>query len=68
MLDPELPIDTNETWSPNNKNTRRMYLYRFLQPDQLLSKLYSYSDNWSDATDALSVKDYETLLTKHIKG
>ena len=67
--DPELPVDTDATWPPSgSRTTNKMYLYRFLQPDQLLSKLYSYSDKWSDATDALSVKDYETLLTKHIKG
>ena len=46
----------------------KVYLYRFLQPDQLLGKLYSYSDKWSDATDSLTAKEYETLLTKHIKG
>ena len=33
-----------------------------------LGKLYSYSDKWSDATDSLTAKEYETLLTKHIKG
>ena len=41
-----------------------IYLYRFLQPDKLLSKLYSYSDKWSDAVDGLSVSDYTNLLTK----
>ena len=67
--DPELPVDTDATWPPfGSRITNKMYLYRFLQPDQLLSKLYSYSDKWSDATDALSAKDYEILLTKHIKG
>ena len=68
--DPELPTDTDGTWPPSGtrQNNNKMYLYRFIQPDQLLSKLYSYSDKWSDATDALSVKDYETLLTKHING
>ena len=68
--DPELPTDTDGTWPPSGtrQNNNKMYLYRFIQPDQLLGKLYSYSDKWSDATDALSVKDYETLLTKHING
>lgn len=68
--DPELPTDTDGTWPPSGtrQNNNKMYLYRFIQPDQLLGKLYSYSDKWSDATDTLSVKDYETLLTKHING
>lgn len=69
VLDPELPTDTDGSWPPTTRDlSKNVYLYRFLQPDQLLSKLYSYSDNWSDATDSLSIKDYETLLTKHIKG
>lgn len=58
--DPELPALKDIS--------NQMYIYRFLQPDKLLGKLYSYSDKWSDATDSLSPKDYETLLTKHIKG
>lgn len=58
--DPELPALKDIS--------NQMYIYRFLQPDKLLSKLYSYSDKWSDATDSLSPKDYEILLTKHIKG
>ena len=45
-------------------NVPTIYLYRFLQPDKLLSKLYSYSDKWSDAVDGLSVSDYTNLLTK----
>ena len=45
----------------------RVILYRFLQPDQLLSKLYSYSDKWSDAVDGLSPKSYENLLIEHTK-
>ena len=70
--DPERPFETDGTWPPSTQDadnmSGRMFLYRFLQPDKLLGKLYSYSDKWSDATDALSVKDYETLLTKHIKS
>ena len=69
IYDPELPENTDGTWPPTGKeHSTQLYLYRFLQPDKLLSKLYSYSDKWSDATDELSPKDYETLLTKHIKG
>lgn len=43
------------------------YLYRFIQPDQLLNKLYSYSDKWSDAVDGLTPQQYEQLLTKFTK-
>ena len=46
----------------------KIYLYRFLQPDKLLSKLYSYSDKWSDAVDGLSISDYTNLLTKFTKS
>ena len=45
----------------------KVLLYRFLQPDQLLSRLYSYSDKWSDAVDCLSPKSYENLLIEHTK-
>lgn len=57
--DPELPVIT--TRSDLRLDT---ILYRFLQPDKLLSKLYSYSDRWSDAVDSLSPADYEKLLVE----
>ena len=69
IYDPELPENTDGTWPPTGKeHSTQLYLYRFLQPDKLLSKLYSYSDKWTDVTNELSPKNYETLLTKHIKG
>ena len=54
-----MPYPTGRNFVPPS-----IYLYRFLQPDKLLSKLYSYSDKWSDAVDGLSVSDYTNLLTK----
>lgn len=50
---------------PRSINTWK--LYRFLQPDQLLSKLFSYSDKWSDAVDSLTPTMYEKLLVEKSK-
>ena len=57
-----MPYPNSRTIAPD------IYLYRFLQPDKLLSKIYSYSDKWSDAVDGLSVADYTNLLTKLTKS
>ena len=43
-------------------------LYRFMQPDKLLGKLFSYSDTWSNAVDSLTINDYTTLLTRVTKS
>ena len=48
-------------------NNLQCTLYQFLQPDQLLSKLYSYSDKWSDAVDGLTPDMYAKLLTTKTK-
>ena len=42
-------------------------LYRFMQPDKLLNKLFSYSDKWSDAVDALTPEEYAKLLVQKTK-
>lgn len=63
-------VETSEMPYPIGRNEviPSIYLYRFLQPDKLLSKIYSYSDKWSDAIDGLSVQDYTNLLTKLTKS
>ena len=63
-------VETSEMPYPIGRNAviPSIYLYRFLQPDKLLSKIYSYSDKWSDAVDGLSVQDYTNLLTKLTKS
>ena len=60
--------ETSEMPYPIGKSVPSIYLYRLLQPDKLLSKIYSYSDKWSDAVDGLSVSDYVNLLTKFTKS
>lgn len=45
----------------------KWYLYRFMQPDKLLNKLFSYSDKWSDAVDALTPEEYAKLLVQKTK-
>lgn len=35
---------------------------KLLHPDLLLSKLFSYSDSWSNSIDSLNSKEYEQLL------
>ena len=49
------------------RSVDRWFIYRFMQPDKLLSKLYSYSDKWTDAVDALTPIQYKSLLNDHIK-
>lgn len=71
ILDDE--ADDHASWPHDNVASIRrdipfnIKLYRFLQPDKLLSKLFSYSDMWSDATDSLTPKQYTDLLTKRTK-
>lgn len=43
-------------------------IYQFIQPDQLLGKLFSYSDNWSDAVDALTPEMYAKMLVEKTKA
>lgn len=40
---------------------------KFMQEDELLNKLFSYSDQWTTATDALTNQQYINLLTKTLK-
>lgn len=43
-------------------------IYQFIQPDQLLGKLVSYSDTWSDAIDKLSPELYLKMLVEKTKA
>lgn len=55
----------DEADPPYPRSIDTWMLYRFMQPDKLLSKLFSYSDQWSDAVDAMSPEEYAKLLTIH---
>lgn len=44
-----------------------LQVIKLLQPDKLLSELFSYSDTWSDSIDSLTPKEYERLLLQAIK-
>lgn len=71
VLDDE--ADDHASWPHDNKVSIKrdipfnIKLYRFLQPDKLLSKLFSYSDMWSDAVDSMTPKEYKELLTIRTK-
>jgi len=54
---------TNESGVINNN----VSVMKFLQPDELLSEIFSYSDYWSRAIDSLTPIQYETLLLNKIQ-
>ena len=39
-------------------------ILKFMQEDELLNRLFSYSDQWTTATDALTKQQYLQLITK----
>lgn len=48
-------------------NINNICILKFLQEDELLNKLFSYSDQWTNSTDSLSNEEYLKLLTQKIK-
>lgn len=60
-------IKNDITSNSANNIIQNITVLKFLQPDELLGKLWSYSDQWSNATDALTPYQYHLLLTNQIK-
>jgi hypothetical protein len=62
-------VDPTEGTSDEGSQ-KEVLLYRFMQPDQLLGKLFSYSDKWSDAVDSAvtTPQMYEKLLLERTKA
>lgn len=57
----------NDITSNSSNIIKNVTVAKFIKPDELLGKLFSYSDQWSNAVDALSPVDYNKLLTSHVK-
>lgn len=60
-------IKNDSTSNSGLQTIHNITVLKFLQPGELLGKLWSYSDKWSNATDALSSYEYHELLTNKIK-
>lgn len=42
----------------------KVCICKYLNPDKMLEKIYSYGDIWTNAVNSISVSDYEKLFTK----
>ena len=61
-------IDSNRVRITNQTGTiDNVTVLKLMQPDELLSELFSYGDTWSYAVESLTPQDFEKLLLHNIK-